>query len=178
MVRGKKIDNAILSLSDAIDKAGLKVTFGLQPNQIEIIEKEIERFGNREVDGKYVKYIWEKLADELAWQPFTLALYYFRYLEHSKSYFSLEDILLAITYGFEYHRDSQNDNIDVPKGNKLQWLHFIKKNRTIRVENIENKKDKIAKELGYDNWCTLITTCCSSNLPHVILKAEETLKNY
>jgi len=35
-----------------------------------------------------------------------------------------EIILDAITYGFSYHRDSMNDNIDVPEGNKLQWLQY------------------------------------------------------
>lgn len=35
---------------------------------------------------------------------------------------SIEQLLEAITYGFTYHRDSQNDNIDVPEGNKLQWF--------------------------------------------------------
>lgn len=33
-----------------------------------------------------------------------------------------EQMLQAIKYGFEYHRDSMNDGVDVPEGNKLQWL--------------------------------------------------------
>lgn len=32
-------------------------------------------------DPKYIKYVWEKLGKELGWCPFTLALYYFEYLE-------------------------------------------------------------------------------------------------
>lgn len=64
----------------------VKMTFGLQPHHIETIEKELERFGNRELDAKYVKYIWEKLGKELAWEPFTLALYYFKYLERRRSF--------------------------------------------------------------------------------------------
>ena len=40
------------------------------------------------------------------------------------SVFNKEDILNAITYGFTYHRDSMNDNKDVPLGNKLQWLVY------------------------------------------------------
>lgn len=72
-------------LVDALEKADIKMTFGLQQRHIEIIEKELERFGNREIDAKYVKYIWEKLGKELAWEPFTLALYYFEYLEHRRS---------------------------------------------------------------------------------------------
>lgn len=36
--------------------------------------------------------------------------------------FTLEQMLEAITYGFQYHRDSMHDNQDVPNGNKLQWI--------------------------------------------------------
>jgi len=36
--------------------------------------------------------------------------------------FTLEQMMEAIKYGFEYHRDSMNDNIDVPDGNKVQWV--------------------------------------------------------
>ena len=36
--------------------------------------------------------------------------------------FTIEQMLEAISYGFSYHRDSQNDNIDVPVGNKIQWM--------------------------------------------------------
>ncbi len=39
---------------------------------------------------------------------------------------SHKEILQAITYGFEYHRDSMNNDIDVPLGNKLQWLMWLK----------------------------------------------------
>lgn len=37
-------------------------------------------------------------------------------------------LLEAIDYGFNYHRDSMNDDVAVPVGNKLQWLigKFIK----------------------------------------------------
>lgn len=66
------------------------VVFGLQQNQIEIIEAELERFGNREIDAKYVKYIWEKLGKELAWEPFTLALYYFEYLEEKTKWIPID----------------------------------------------------------------------------------------
>jgi len=36
--------------------------------------------------------------------------------------FTLEQMIEAITYGFEYHRDSMHNNQDVPNGNKLQWI--------------------------------------------------------
>jgi len=36
-------------------------------------------------DPKYIKYVWEKLGKELAWCPFTLALYYFEHLEECRS---------------------------------------------------------------------------------------------
>lgn len=65
-----------------------EITFGLQAHDIDRIEKELQRWkdmpptldGDR-VDPKYIKYVWEKLGKELGWCPFTLALYYFEYLE-------------------------------------------------------------------------------------------------
>ena len=78
-----KLDEHINHLCETIEKFGSKVTFGLQDHHIKAIESELERFGNREIDAKYVKYIWEKLGKELSWEPFTLALYYFEYLEKS-----------------------------------------------------------------------------------------------
>ncbi len=61
-----------------------KMTFGLTARHIGVIEAELKRFGNREIDAKYVKYIWEKLGKELKWEPFTLALYYFEHLERQE----------------------------------------------------------------------------------------------
>lgn len=39
-----------------------------------------------------------------------------------QQYWTTEQILNAIKYGFEYFRDSTHDDTDVPKGNKLQYL--------------------------------------------------------
>lgn len=36
--------------------------------------------------------------------------------------YTLDDIIKAVQYGFDYHKNSQNDNISVPIGNTLQWL--------------------------------------------------------
>lgn len=36
--------------------------------------------------------------------------------------YSLEEIIDAVQYGFNYMKDSQNDGISVPVGNTLQWL--------------------------------------------------------
>lgn len=36
--------------------------------------------------------------------------------------FTLEQMLEAIQYGFTYHRDSMNDDKEVPDGNKVQWI--------------------------------------------------------
>lgn len=63
----------------------MSVTFGLKHRQIKTIEAELEKFGNGKFDAKYTKYVWEKLGKELAWDPFTLALHYFEYLEECRS---------------------------------------------------------------------------------------------
>jgi len=69
-------------MESLIEKLGnSKVTFGLRDSQITYIEDELKRFGSREINAKYVKYIWEKLGTELYWEPLTLALTYFEYLD-------------------------------------------------------------------------------------------------
>lgn len=80
-----KLPPVISNFVDKLEKKDLKITFGLQPHHIETIEKELERFSGGEIDAKYVKYVWEKLGRELAWEPFTLALYYFKHLESKGS---------------------------------------------------------------------------------------------
>lgn len=78
-------------LIDSLERENVKVTFGLQKHHIEAIEKELQRWNDMEplncglkADPKYMKYVWEKLGKELSWCPFTLALYYFEYLEENK----------------------------------------------------------------------------------------------
>jgi hypothetical protein len=70
-------------LIEELNNSKAKITFGLTPHNIEVIEKELERFGGRDFDAKYNRYIWDKLGKELSWEPFTLCLYYFEYLEES-----------------------------------------------------------------------------------------------
>ena len=36
--------------------------------------------------------------------------------------YSLEDIIEAVQYGFDYREESMNDGKHVPLGNTLQWL--------------------------------------------------------
>jgi len=81
------------SLIDAIEKANVKITFGLQPYHIDKIETELKRwydmpplksFPDTKVDMKFAKHVWDKLGKELGWCPFTLALHYFEYLENKK----------------------------------------------------------------------------------------------
>lgn len=58
------------------------MTFWLTDKNIERIELELWRF--KTVDMKYDSLTWEILWKELWWQPLTLALWYFRYLELKK----------------------------------------------------------------------------------------------
>ena len=89
----KTVLPAVIShLCDAIEKANVKITFGLQAHHIDHIEAELQRWKDMpptidgdKADPKYIKYVWEKLGKELAWCPFTLALYYFEYLEECRS---------------------------------------------------------------------------------------------
>ena len=89
----KPVLPAVIShLCDAIEKANVKITFGLQTHHIEHIEAELQRWKDmpptsdgEKADPKYIKYVWEKLGKELAWCPFTLALYYFEHLEECRA---------------------------------------------------------------------------------------------
>lgn len=80
------MDDKIKKLTDSIDNSGKSITFGLQYWHIKRIEEERERWnkidiGNENsVDIIYASHFWEDLGKEFAWQPLTLALYYFLYL--------------------------------------------------------------------------------------------------
>lgn len=76
----------IEELSEAIQKSGAKVTFGIQPNHIKRIESEVERWNKmiEEGDGLepgwilYTSHFWESMGKEFSWSPLALALDYFR----------------------------------------------------------------------------------------------------
>ena len=87
----KELPKCISDLCNAMGQSNVKITFGLQTHHIEHIEAELQRWKDMpptidgdKADPKYIKYVWEKLGFELAWEPFTLALYYFKHLEQSQ----------------------------------------------------------------------------------------------
>lgn len=73
--------------------------------------------------------------------------------------FTTEELVLAIGYGFKYCTESQNDGVDVPRGNKLQYALWLLEQRNTPVEPVYDAKwlDGIIKEyddllhLGSDN---------------------------
>lgn len=70
----KKLPDAIQRLADAIEKSDFKIVFGLQPDQIELIEATINEFGGASV------YVFEKVGKQINWEPQTLACHYINYL--------------------------------------------------------------------------------------------------
>lgn len=64
-----------------------------------------------------------------------------------------DNILDAITYGFWYRNASMNDGIDVPKGNKLQWLYWY----TTAADEIKEKwrRDVLNPKVGQDKGDSL-----------------------
>ncbi len=70
---------AIQRLAESIDKAGLKIKFGLeQQGHIPTIERMLDATGSNE-------YTWKKIGEEINWCPNTAAYYYIKYLrEHAK----------------------------------------------------------------------------------------------
>ena len=76
------MSDLLSKLSDAIEKSGCKVTFGLQPHHIERIESERKRWNKEHgFDVIYANHFWIGLGKEFAWDSLTLALYYFHYIQ-------------------------------------------------------------------------------------------------
>lgn len=73
-----------------IEESKVKITFGLQEHHLKRIDEERVRWNNIEitmtetVDMIYATHFWEKLGKEFGWHPFSLALYYFQYLNDFK----------------------------------------------------------------------------------------------
>ena len=84
MVEKRKIIDDFI---EVIEDKNLKVTFGLQPNHINTIEKELLLWNTplaigEELyypDGMWAKAFWDRVAKILGWCPFTLTLYYLEY---------------------------------------------------------------------------------------------------
>ncbi len=70
----KALPESIQYLADAIEKKGLKMSFGLeQQGHISTIEKIIDDLGCNE-------YAWEKIGKEIGWCPNTASHHYIKYL--------------------------------------------------------------------------------------------------
>lgn len=54
--------------------------------------------------------------------------------------FTLEDILDAVQYGFDYRVEAMNNGVSVPDGNVLQWLMNKKGLVELPQEFIDFKK--------------------------------------
>lgn len=67
-------------LKDKLQNGKFKITFGLQPKHIEIIENRLKVFER----AIYNSTIWEDIGKEIGWCPLTAALYYFEYLEQKQ----------------------------------------------------------------------------------------------
>lgn len=71
-----------------IDKYAIKVCQNNFPKTVQL--GNVEDWRNWDIDWSkvdmiYSTHFWDKLGKEFAWHPFTLALYYFQYLEECRS---------------------------------------------------------------------------------------------
>ncbi len=81
---GKKLPPLIQHLVDAIENKNMRMTFGIQPEHIKLIESELERWDSPMVKteaGKdhtmlYSKAFWDSVGKKVGWCPFTLCLAY------------------------------------------------------------------------------------------------------
>ena len=68
------------------------------------------------------------------------------YLKYQKKMdFTLQDIVDAVQYGFDYRVESQNDGKKVPTGNVLQWLMAKKDLIDVPTEFKEYQEKERAK---------------------------------
>lgn len=75
-MKDKKLPPLIEKLADALEKKGLKITFGLeQQGHIPTIEKMLDEFGSARSE-----YVWEKIGKEIGWCHKTAAFWYCEYL--------------------------------------------------------------------------------------------------
>lgn len=74
----KPLPPLIQYLADAIESSGAKITFGLQPDQIKLIEETINEFGGASA------YVFQKVGKQINWEPFTIATYYINYILTNK----------------------------------------------------------------------------------------------
>jgi len=72
--------------------------------------------------------------------------------------YTIKDALEFMKYGFEYHRDSMNDNIDVPNGNKLQHLVWYDKELDAETVIKESQQSKPNAE-AIDRLKSIIEAC-------------------
>lgn len=72
----------------------VKMTFGIQPEHIEVIESIRERYNKidlpgvpkeRQPDMIFSPALWKEVGKQIGWDPFIICLYYFRHLEKQKS---------------------------------------------------------------------------------------------
>ncbi len=61
-------------------------------------------------------------------------------MENRPITYTLQDIIDAVQYGFDYRIEAQNDGKSVPSGNVLQWLMAKKELLTVPSEFTEYQK--------------------------------------
>ena len=57
-----------------------KVTFGLQPKDLKVIEEHVAKFEG----ARYSYPIWRQIGKEIGWDSLTAALFYFQLQEKKK----------------------------------------------------------------------------------------------
>lgn len=76
-----------------MDGGEMKMTFGIQPEHIAVIEQIRDKWDKVEVSGVpksqqpnmlYSEALWKEVGTQIGWDPFTICLYYFKHLEKHK----------------------------------------------------------------------------------------------
>ena len=75
------INDELRHLAKAIDAKGLRVTFGLAPEQLDRIDERRHEWAGGGCGDTIIfnRAFWEDMGRELTWDPFALALWWFRF---------------------------------------------------------------------------------------------------
>jgi hypothetical protein len=87
----------------------------------------------------------------------------------------LDDIINAVKYGFEYHRDSMNDGENVPLGNTLQWLEHYK---MLKLKSIIVEEEADYSNVPEDENDIILPWRCYVDMKVKIIDGKLIVKNY
>lgn len=84
--------NATLKQPVKQEEKPVKITFGIQPKHLEVINTLLAKYDSIEIGGElhpgimlYSEAFWQEVGKQIGWLPFTIALHYFKYINKTQT---------------------------------------------------------------------------------------------